>query len=66
MVNLNLCTIRTLLINLPLSFLFPLSSPRGGFTLRRLHHLRLSMRSPLTTSFIAFRPRTDEVLEPPE
>ena len=37
---------------------------RGGFILRRLHHLRLSMRSPLTTSFIAFRPRIDEVLEP--
>ena len=41
-----------------------LSPPRGGFILRRLHHLRLSMRSPLTTSFIAFRPRIDEVLEP--
>ena len=41
-----------------------LSPPRGGYILRRLHHLRLSMRSPLTTSFIAFRPRIDEVLEP--
>ena len=39
-----------------------LSPPRGGYILRRLHHLRLSMRSPLTTSFIAFCPRIDEML----
>ena len=45
--------------------IFPLSlfPPRGRYILRRLHHLRLSMRSPLTTSFIAFRPRIDEMLE---
>ena len=37
--------------------------PSGGIILRRLHHLRLSKRLPSTTSFIAFRPRIDEMLE---